>query len=195
MLFTFRNLPWTLNGYDQAKQAYAAYELVTLGRGWYQHTPLGYQATKPPLAAWLSAGLYALTGSWDLAWRLPSLLAALALLGLLYREGSRTLGRTGGVLAAAAFGLNLLSMRLATLVRTDMLLAFLIFLVGAQILRHAESGRAWSVGERAGLGLLLLMALFLKGPVIYAFLLPSWATFAILRLRSGGRSAWSGAAA
>src|SRR5712692_6990087 len=116
VLFLITNLPWQLDDYDQAKQAVTSFEMVKEGHWLYQHTPHERVATKPPLVGWISAGLFATTGSWDAAWRLPSFLAALAISILLFRAASSAYGAIPGLIALSAFGLNLLSPRVATLV-------------------------------------------------------------------------------
>ena len=138
LLFAIGNLPWQLDDYDQAKQAYTSFETIKEGRWFYQHTPHERVATKPPLVGWVSAGLFVITRSWEVSWRLPSLLAAIALAVLLFRTASSAYGSIAGLVALSAFGLNLLSPRLATLVRTDMPLAFVIFLIGLLIWRKIE---------------------------------------------------------
>jgi 4-amino-4-deoxy-L-arabinose transferase-like glycosyltransferase len=79
ILFAVANLPWQLDDYDQAKQAFTSFQMIKEGRWFYQQTPHGHVATKPPLVGWISAGLFAVTRSWDTAWRLPSFLAAIAI--------------------------------------------------------------------------------------------------------------------
>src|SRR6266567_6540478 len=132
-LFLIANLPWQLDDYDQAKQAFTSFEMVKEGHWLYQHTPHEHVATKPPLVAWVSAAIFAVTRSWEVAWRLPSLLAALVFVFVLFRFAKEGYGSSAALIALGAFGLNLLSPRLATLVRTDMPLAFVIFLIGALI--------------------------------------------------------------
>src|SRR5438270_4907210 len=129
LLFSITNLPWQLDNYDQAKQAFTSFEMIKEGRWLYQQTPREHVATKPPLIGWISAGLFALTRSWDVAWRLPSLLAAIGLSIFLFRSATSAYGTSAGAIALGAFGFNLLSPRLATLVRTDMPLALVIFLI------------------------------------------------------------------
>src|SRR5947199_3640365 len=129
-LFLIANLPWQLDDYDQAKQAFTSFEMIKEGRWFYQQTPHQHVATKPPLVGWISAGVFTLTQSWDVAWRLPSLLAAIALSILLFRSAGSAYGSIAGLIALGALGLNLMSPRVATLVRTDMPLAFVIFLTG-----------------------------------------------------------------
>src|SRR5438067_5370780 len=85
LLFLTANLPWQLDDYDQAKQAFTSFQMIKEGRWLYQQTPHERVATKPPLVGWISAGLFAVTRSWDVSWRLPSLLAAIALSILLFR--------------------------------------------------------------------------------------------------------------
>ena len=68
-MLAVRNLPWHLDDKDQAKQAFTSFEMIAQGHWWFQHTPTGKIATKPPLAGWISAGLSPL--GWDIAWRLP----------------------------------------------------------------------------------------------------------------------------
>src|SRR5206468_7402030 len=108
LLFLVGNLPWQLDDYDQAKQAYTSFEMAKEGRWFYQQTPHERVATKPPLVGWISAGFFALTRSWDVAWRLPSFLAAIAVSLLLRRAATSAYGSIAGLIALAAFGFNLL---------------------------------------------------------------------------------------
>ena len=63
VVFILRDVPWRLDEFDQAKQAYTSLEMVQTGHWWFQHQP-GRQsvATKPPLVGWTSAAIYDLTG-------------------------------------------------------------------------------------------------------------------------------------
>ncbi len=186
------NLPWHLDEYDQAKQAYVAYEIAQGGHPLYQHTPRGSTATKPPFAGWISLAVFELTGSWDIAWRLPGFLCTLVLLGILIREGNRLLPEGGVLLVTSAFCLNLLTPRIATLVRTDMMLTLWIFLCGWLIYRKIRDRSAWTAAERLGFAGAMLGALLTKGPIIYAFLLPGMTVFAFLAPRETRRLLWSG---
>src|ERR1700731_5486809 len=71
VLFLVTNLPWQLDDYDQAKQAFTSFEMVKEGHWLYQRTPFERIATKPPLVGWFSAAFFGVTRSWDVAWRLP----------------------------------------------------------------------------------------------------------------------------
>ena len=196
LLFAIANLPWQLDDYDQAKQAFTSFEMIKEGHWFYQRTPHEQVATKPPLVGWISAGLFELTRSWDVAWRLPSFLAAIGITILLFRAASSAYGSIAGVIALGAFGLNLLSPRLATLVRTDVPLAFVIFLIGLLIWERIRSETKWSPRDRVYIFALLTVAMLIKGPIVYAFLLPGIALFQFLgRARPPGaplHSAWCG---
>jgi 4-amino-4-deoxy-L-arabinose transferase-like glycosyltransferase len=191
-LFAITNLPWNLDDYDQAKQAFTSFEMVTLGHWIYQHTPNGWIATKPPLVGWISAGFFALTGSWDLAWRLPSFLAGLALLFLISRAAA-VYGNAAALVAAAAFGFNLFTPRLASLVRTDMPLALILFVMGWLIWEKIRKRESWNDLDRFWMFLLLSAAMLIKGPIIYAFLLPGIVAVAWRARRAGETvTAWCG---
>ncbi|HJY53342.1 MAG TPA: hypothetical protein VKD89_04900, partial [Candidatus Udaeobacter sp.] len=58
LLFALANLPWQVDDYDQAKQAFTSFEMVKEGHWFYQHTPHERVATKPPLVGWISAALF-----------------------------------------------------------------------------------------------------------------------------------------
>ena len=172
LLFAIANLPWQLDDYDQAKQAFTSFEMVKEGHWLYQHTPHERIATKPPLVGWFSAALFAVTRSWEIAWRLPSLVAALALALVLFRAAKDAYGKVAAVIAVGAFGLNLLSPRLATLVRTDMPLALVIFLIGLLIWQKIRGEDEWKLRDQTYVFVLLTAAMLIKGPIVYAFLLP-----------------------
>ncbi len=181
-LFLIGNLPWQLDDYDQAKQAFTSFQMIKEGRWLHQQTPHEHVATKPPFVGWVSVGLFTLTRSWDVAWRFPSFLAAVALALLLFRAASSAYGPIAGLIALGAFGLNLLSPRLATLVRTDMPLALVIFLIGLLIWKKIRAGTEWALRDQVYVFALLTVAMLIKGPIVYAFLLPGIALF---QLRHG----------
>lgn len=192
VLCAMGNLPWNLDEYDQAKQAYVSHEIAHGGDWLYQHVPRGATATKPPLAGWISLAVQSVTHSWELAWRLPGFLCTLVLLGLLMHEGRRILPDGGALLAAAAFALNLLTPRISTLVRTDMMLTLWIFLCGWLIYRKIRDGTPWLASERWMFCGAMGAALLTKGPIIYAFILPGMAVYLWLGPRGKRHLVWSG---
>jgi 4-amino-4-deoxy-L-arabinose transferase-like glycosyltransferase len=177
LLFALTNLPWQLEDYDQAKQAFTSWQMVKSGRFFYQSTPNGKVATKPPLVGWTSALLYEVTRSWDLAWRLPSALSAIGLAWLLWTRANSQFGVLAGVVALGAFSFNLLTPRLASLVRTDMPLALVTFGIALLFYKVIGSGKRWSRGDRWSLFLLLSASTLIKGPIVYAFVLPAMLLF------------------
>jgi 4-amino-4-deoxy-L-arabinose transferase-like glycosyltransferase len=187
VLFLITNLPWQLDDYDQAKQAFTSFEMVKEGDWLYQRTPHERVATKPPLVGWISAGLFEVTRSWDIAWRLPPFLAAIAISAILFRSAGAAYGRPAGMVALSAFALNLLSPRLATLVRTDMPLALVILLIGLLIWRKIRAGVSWTSRDRLLMFGLLTAGMLIKGPIVYAFLLPGIVLFQVC-YRSLGQS-------
>lgn len=191
-LFLATDLPWHLDDYDQAKQAFTSFEMVQEGHWLYQRTPQERVATKPPFVGWISAGIFEVTRSWVLGWRLPSLFAAGALSILLFRASKNGFGALAGLMALSAFAFNLLTPRLAGLVRTDMPLALVVFLVGLQIWRHIREQREWTARDRWWAFALLTIGVLIKGPIVYAFLLPGIAFFQWRRRRNGAPSAWCG---
>jgi 4-amino-4-deoxy-L-arabinose transferase-like glycosyltransferase len=192
LFFVATNLPWQLDDYDQAKQAFTSFEMVKQGNWLYQHTPRQHIATKPPLIGWLSAALFETTRSWDVAWRLPSFITVVALSICLLRAGISAYGAVAGLIAFSAFSLNLLTPRLATLVRTDMPLSFVIALTGILIWRKIRSNHPWEARDRARMFVLLTAGMLIKGPIVYAFLLPGILFFQWWRRKAGAASAWSG---
>src|SRR2546421_207915 len=192
VLFAIANLPWQLDDYDQAKQAFTSFEMVNGGHWLYQHAPHERVATKPPLVGWMSAALFAVMRLWEIAWRLPSLVAALALAFVLFRAAKDAYGKLAAVIAVGAFGLNLLSPRLATLVRTDMPLALVIFFIGLLVWQKIQREEAWKPQDRVYIFALLTVAMLIKGPIVYAFLLPGIGIFEWWRHKGQAFSAWSG---
>lgn len=185
LLFAVSNLPWQLDDYDQAKQAFTSFQMVHEGRWLYQTTPHERVATKPPLIGWISAGLFGVTRSWDLAWRLPSLLSAVVLAILLFRFSRSAYGNTAAIVALAAFGFNLMTPRLATLVRTDMPLTLIIFTIGVMIWDKIRKAETWLPNDRLIIFVLLTAGMLIKGPVVWAFLLPGILAFQLWRGKTG----------
>jgi 4-amino-4-deoxy-L-arabinose transferase-like glycosyltransferase len=193
VLFSVTDLPWHLDDYDQAKQAWTSYEMVTEGHWFYQRTSDDQGlATKPPLTGWISAAIFTITRSWDVAWRLPSLLCAALIAFMLFRSASRAYGKVAGLIAFAAFGFNLLSPRLATLVRSDMPLALVIFLIGLLIWEKVRTGEPWRTQDRWLMFGLLTAGMLIKGPIVYAFLLPGIIVYQLRRPKADSASGWCG---
>jgi hypothetical protein len=119
---------------------------------------------------------------------------------VLFRAAKDTYGKVAAVITVGAFGLNLLSPRLATLVRTDMPLALVIFLNGLVIWQKIREGNEWELRDQVYVFVLLTAAMLIKGPIVHAFLLPGIALFQMRRGRTrppgapktNSGSAWPG---
>ena len=96
---------------------------------------------------------------------------------ILFRAAIAAYGAAAALIALGAFGLNLLSVRLATLVRTDMPLALVIFLLGLLIWQKIRAREPWQPRERWEMFALLTASMFIKGPIVFAFLLPGIVVF------------------
>src|SRR4051794_24774922 len=167
--------------------------MVNEGHWLYQHTPNEKIATKPPLVGWVSAAVYGLTRNWQLAWRLPPFAAAVVIGILLTRAARDAYGTAAALLGFSAFALNVFTLRIATLVRTDMPLALVIFLLGLQIWWKIRSAEPWTTRDRLVAFALLTAGTLIKGPIVYGFLLPGIIAFEFVRRkRSGLVSAWCG---
>jgi len=190
--FALANLPWQLDDSDQAQQAFTSFEMIKEGHWFFQRTPHELIAQKPPLVGWSSAAIFAITRSWDIAWRLPSFLTAVVLATILFRAANAAYGAVAALIAPGAFGLNLMSVRLATLVRTDMPLALVIFLVGLLIWQRIRAREPWQPRERWEMFALLTASMFIKGPIVFAFLLPGIVLFQWLARESKTANTWCG---
>lgn len=163
-----RLLPWRLEYNDLAKQAFVSVEMVTEGAWWVQRSPDGEMATKPPLCGWMSAGIYLLSGSWLLAWHLPSVLGMLAIL-FAYR---RWLPPAPAAAAMVMLLWNHMSQSMIFVIRTDMVLAATIFLPVGLIATRLRDQQPLSGKDQGLLLLWITLGLYTKGPVNFAFLLP-----------------------
>ena len=191
-LFALTNLPWQLDDYDQAQQAFTSFEMIKEGHWFFPRNPHELIAQKPPLVGSASAAIFGITRLWDIAWRLPSFLAAVILTTILFSAAIAAYGAAAALIALGAFGLNLLSVRLATLVRTDMPLALVIFLLGLLIWQKIRAREPWQPRERWEMFALLTASMFIMGPMVFAFLLPSIVLFQWLAGKQNTASAWCG---
>ncbi len=184
--------PWPA---DEPRFALVAQDMVRSGRWLIPMIGGDSYADKPPLFFWMIASVYALTGSLRIAFLLPSLLASLGTLALVYDLGRRLWNREVGL----ATGLLLLGtvqfVWQGRQAQIDATACFLIVLGLYGLLRHLLLGPAWRwyyLGfAAAGLGIITKGVGFL--PLLV--LLP----YAVLRnagwsprpaLLGPGQSAW-----
>jgi 4-amino-4-deoxy-L-arabinose transferase-like glycosyltransferase len=129
---------------------------------------------KPALFHWIQAGSMALFGENELAARLPTAIAAIALLGITYWLGKRLFGAATGERAALMLVLTPLTFALARFGYFDMIFtAFLFGGIALLIVSAMENRRALQIPAF----ILLSLAAQIKGPVAF-ILVPAAAALA-----------------
>jgi len=147
--------PWPA---DEPRFALVAQQMVQSGDWLFPHRGSELYADKPPLFMALQAAAYELTRHWRIAFLLPSLLASLGTLLLVYDLGRRLWDRRTGLIAAwltlFAIGFTFQARR----AQIDPMVTFLITLANYGLLRHLLRGpdwRQWMLGGfAAGLGII-----------------------------------------
>lgn len=89
--------PWPA---DEPRFALAAHQMIESGDWSIPHRGQEIYADKPPLFMWSQAAAYTVVGNWRIAFLLPSLLAALGTLALVYDLVRRMYSRRAAQLAA-----------------------------------------------------------------------------------------------
>ena len=94
--------PWPA---DEPRFTLVAKQMIESGDWLFPHRGTELYSDKPPLFMAAQAFFYTLFGNWRVAFLLPSLLAGLGMLGLVYDLGRRLWNHRVGVYAAAALSL------------------------------------------------------------------------------------------
>lgn len=114
--------------------------MVESGHWLLPHRGIELYAEKPPLFMWLQAATYSLVKNWNVAFLLPSLLAALATLWMTYRIGvllwSRRIGRYAALALFATLQFGLMAKR----AQIDMVLLAMITASLWGLLTHLWQG-------------------------------------------------------
>jgi 4-amino-4-deoxy-L-arabinose transferase-like glycosyltransferase len=187
--------PWPA---DEPRFALAARHMVESGNWLIPYRGSELYSDKPPLFMAMQAAMYKLTGQWRIAILLPSLLAALGTLFLIYDFGRRLRNHRGGLWAAMAVLATFQFAYQAKRAQIDPLVTFFITLANYGLLRHFLLGpdwRAYWLGcFAAGLGVITkgvgILALFMLLPYVYA----RWRRWEHLPRFAGGALRWSGGA-
>jgi len=137
-----------------------------------------YFQDKPPLLFWLQAISYRITGSYLIGFLLPSLLAGLGTLWLIYDLGRRLWNREAGLYAALLLLFCVQFTLQARRAQLDALLVFFTTLSLYCLLRQLllEGGWRWAIGAgiAAGLGALSKVVGFLSFFVLLPWLFAVW---------------------
>ena len=175
--------PWPS---DEPRFALAAKQMVESGDWLFPHRGSELYADKPPMLMWAQAASFELLRWWRLAFMLPSLLAGLGTLLLVYDLGRRLWNRRTGLYAAGGLLLAFQFVYQSQRAQIDPLVMFFITLANWGLLRHllapvdssASRARAanwpmyWLGCGCAGLGVITkgvgFVALFMLLPYAWA---------------------------
>ena len=162
-LLAFRLGAVPLLGPDEPRYTRVAIEMHRAGE-WVRPTLQGQPwLEKTPLFYWMAGGAFAVLGETEAAARVPSVLAALLLVGATALVGARLYGSAAGLHAGFVAGTSLLPFAYARAASMDMLLAATVTLaIGLAALRVLGiAGRPAIVAAAAAAGLATLA----KGPL------------------------------
>lgn len=183
---------------DEPRFALVAHQMAASGNWLIPHRGADWYSDKPPLFMAAQAASHALTGDWRIAFLLPSLLASLGTLWLIYDLGRRLWGHRAGLWAALALLCTVQFVFQAKRGQIDPTVTFFVTAANVGILRHALLGpdrRAlWLGCFAAGLGVIT------KGVGVLAFLMvvPWWFArkyrWQGLAPADGGIAVWLGGA-
>lgn len=169
--------PWPA---DEPRFALVARDMVAHHQWLIPYVGGDIYADKPPLFFWLIAGLLTLTGAMRLAFLLPSALAALGCVLLVYDLGRRLWNRDVGLAAGLALLVTVQFVWQARQAQIDATLCFFTTLSFYGLLRHLLLGPNWqwyAIGwASAGLGIITKGVGFLPLLVLipYAVLRGGW---------------------
>jgi len=188
--------PWPA---DEPRFALIARDMVATGEWLFPQVGGDLYQDKPPVFFWSIATGYLVSGSLRLAFLLPSLLAGLATLWLVYDLGRRAWSREAGLASALLLAVSVQLVIQARVAQIDMLLTF--FTTGALygIGRHLLAGPDWRAyaagGFAAGVGVITKGTGFLPLLLLLPYFLLRRAGFRGLWIGSGGARWWLAPAA
>ncbi len=183
--------PWPA---DEPRFTLVAKQMVESGEWLITHRGSELYSDKPPMFMAAQAAAHTLTGNWRIAFLLPSLLASLGTLLLIYDLGRRLWNHRTGLWAAIALLATFQFVYQAKRAQIDPLVTFFITAANYGLLRHFLLGpdwRAYWLGcFAAGLGVITkgvgVLALFLFLP----YLVARWRGWSHLAPIHGGGWRW-----
>ena len=134
--------PWPA---DEPRFALVAQQMVASGDYWFPHRGIEIYPDKPPMLMWLQAGFFRVTGSWNAAFLLPSLLAGMGTLLLVFDLSLRLFGARAARLSTLALLLSVHFTYQFKKAQIDPLLVFFVTLSVYALLQHLLFGasRRW----------------------------------------------------
>ncbi|TCV96312.1 4-amino-4-deoxy-L-arabinose transferase-like glycosyltransferase [Luteibacter rhizovicinus] len=165
--------PWPS---DEPRFTLVARQMFESGDWLFPRRGIELYADKPPMLMWLEAGFYTLLRSWRVAFLLPSLLASVGTIALVYDLGRRLWTRQAGLYAGAALLVTFQFAYQTKRAQIDPLVMFFITLGNYGLLRHFLRGPDWRAFWlgcfAAGLGVITkgvgILSLFLFIPYVVA---------------------------
>lgn len=132
--------PWPA---DEPRFALVARQMVDSGDWLFPHRGNELYSDKPPMFMWMQAAAHTLTGSWRIAFLLPSLLAGLLSLGLVYDLARRLHGRRVALIACLSLLFTLQFTFQIRAAQIDAALLGIMTLACYALLRHLLLGPNW----------------------------------------------------
>ena len=129
--------PWPA---DEPRFALVAQQMVATGDYWFPHRGIEIYPDKPPMLMWLQAGFYHLTGNWNAAFLLPSLLAGMGTLLLVFDLSLRLFGARAARISTLALLLSVHFTYQVKKAQIDPLLVFFVTLSVYALLRYLLLG-------------------------------------------------------
>jgi 4-amino-4-deoxy-L-arabinose transferase-like glycosyltransferase len=167
--------PWPA---DEPVYSLIARDMLATGHWLIPMVGGDYFQDKPPLLFWLQAAGYWLTGSEQVGFLLPSLLAGVGTLLLVYDLGRRLWNREAGLYAAMLLLLTVQFTLQSRRAQLDALLMFFTVLSVYCLLRQLLLGGGWrwavAAGLAAGLGALTKVVGFFSFIVLMPWLYAVW---------------------
>jgi 4-amino-4-deoxy-L-arabinose transferase-like glycosyltransferase len=185
--------PWPA---DEPRFALIARDMVASGDWLFPRVGGDLYQDKPPLFFWLMAVAYSLTGSLRAGFLLPSLLAGLGTLTLVYDLTRRLWNREAGLWAALVLLFTVQFTLEARTAQIDATLCFLATLSVYALLRHLLLGDGWRWyvlgGFAAGLGVITKGVGFLPLLLLLPYGYARWRSWRLPKLEATPLR-WSGA--
>jgi 4-amino-4-deoxy-L-arabinose transferase-like glycosyltransferase len=161
---------------DEPRFALVARQMLESGQWLFPHRGIELYSDKPPMLMWCEAVLMWLSGGWRGAFLLPSLMAGLGTLALLYHLGRRLWDARVGLAAAVVLLSAMQFVEVIKHAQIDPLVLFWITLGNTGILLHCLRGPDWRMYWlgcfAAGIGVITkgvgVIALLMLIPYAYA---------------------------
>jgi 4-amino-4-deoxy-L-arabinose transferase-like glycosyltransferase len=157
---------WSYKDFVRAESYFAlgARLMVEQGDWLTPHAPDELPLNKPPITYWAMGASYKLFGASYGAARVPSVVAALLILALVYLLGARISGQRGGLVSIAMLGSSYLFLSFARMAMSDMLLSLFVT-VSLACFILAVTGEVRSQAMVLFGYVALAMGVLTKGPV------------------------------